>query len=102
MRRASRRDENEAGIVTALESAGCSVWRLSMPGVTDLIVGHYRTGTHLLEVLGEEKRKRYRSTGGLTPEQVKWHAAWKGPVHIVETQLQALEAVGLYPGEEKS
>ena len=94
MRLASRRDENEPGIVLALESAGCSVTRISEPGVTDLIVG--RAGkNYLIEVLGPEKLKRYRKTGGLTPEQVKWHRTWNGVIYRVRNELEALEAVGL-------
>ncbi len=40
MRWAARRDENEAEIVTALERIGVQVFRVSAPGLPDLLTFH--------------------------------------------------------------
>lgn len=89
MRRASRRDENEAAIVAALEAAGCSVERISAKGIPDLLVG-YRGSTLILEVIGDAKAKKYRAMSGLTPDQVAFKARWKGQWASVRTVEQAL------------
>lgn len=36
--RAARRDANEPEIVRALQAVGCDVWRVSGPGLPDLLV----------------------------------------------------------------
>lgn len=96
MNRASRRDRNEAEIVTALERLGCSVTRLSATGVPDLLVG-FSGHTHLLEVKappGSRGRKRF----DLTPDQQSWWGEWKGArAHIVRSVADALAAVGIHP-----
>ena len=96
MRRAARRDENEAAIVAALEAAGATVTRLNEPGVPDLLVG-YLGETYLLEVIGEAKWKKYRADPrGLTPEQVRWWHGWRGgETRRVRTEWDALEAIGV-------
>lgn len=40
MRIAARRDDTEASIVDALRQAGVQVWRLSQPGVPDLLCAY--------------------------------------------------------------
>lgn len=94
MRRASRTDANQAAIVAALRRAGASVQPLHAvgQGCPDLLVG-YRGQTLLLEVKDGAKPPSARR---LTPDQVDWHAAWRGsPVAVVCTVSEALEAAGV-------
>lgn len=104
MRRAARRDDNEAIIVRALEQVGAAVQRMSESGCPDLLVS-WRGVLTLIEVKlpltarGFVQRGRHRSAGGehddMTPAQVKWWREWKGkPPVIVRTVTQALEAIG--------
>jgi len=79
-----KRDANEPAIVSALEACGIQVWRLSGPGLPDLLT--YRAGRWLpLEV---------KAPGGsLTPaQQTRQHAA---PCPVVESVAEALAAWGL-------
>lgn len=86
MRQAARRDDNETEIVTALESVGCSVYRLSQAGIPDLLVG--RAGvTYLLEVK--------QAKGALTDDQEIFFENWNGCAYIVRTVEDALEVIGL-------
>ena len=94
MRRASRRDENEAAIVAALEAAGCSVERISAKGIPDLLVGRHGQ-TWIIEVIGPAKAAKYRTTGGLTPDQVAFRARWRGQWATARTSVEALVAVGI-------
>jgi len=94
MRRAARKDETQSGIVSALRKAGVSVSVLNAKGVPDLLCGS-RGRNYLLEVIGSSKDKRYRSTGGLSPDQVIWHQDWRGQKALVRTVPQAFRAVGL-------
>lgn len=80
-----KRDENEAEIVKALRKAGAVVWRLSGPGLPDLLL-HYRGRWHVMEV----KRPKQ---GRLTDAQCNTRAL--APFPVVESPEQALQAVGL-------
>jgi hypothetical protein len=87
----SKQDSNAAEIVSALRAAGCVVRFIEgahgIAGVPDLLVG-YRLQTFLLEV----KVKR----GRLSKAQVYFHALWNGgPLKVVRSIQEALEAVGL-------
>ena len=94
---AKKRDGNEAGIVTALSMLGAVVVRLDgAAGLPDLLVG-YDGATVLMEVKDPEQAskrgKSQRISGGLDPDQVKWHTAWRGgPCVVVETVQEAIEA----------
>lgn len=93
MRRAAKVDTNQAGIVQALKSVGCSVQTLAAvgDGVPDLLVG--RAGTnYLLEV---KDGTRPPSEQRLTPAQQEFHSAWRGRVAVVNSVAGALWAVGL-------
>lgn len=95
MRRAAKVDANQSQIVDALRSCGASVQPLHMVGggVPDLLVG-YRNRTALIEVkdgsLPPSKRQ-------LTPDQLDWHAAWRGGtlavVCDVESALRVLKVM---------
>jgi hypothetical protein len=98
VRRAAKVDANQAEIVKALRDAGCGVLDLSGvgDGCPDLLVHPptfpaCRIGV-LLEVKDGAKPPSARK---LTPAQLKFHAAWKGYVFVVENIEQALQAVGL-------
>jgi hypothetical protein len=78
-------DASQQAIVAALRQVGVSVQSLSAvgDGCPDLLCS-YRGYVTLLEV------KRPKKT--LTPDQVRWHAAWDSfcPLFVVETIDDAL------------
>jgi hypothetical protein len=90
MMRAAQKDSNQAEIVTALRSAGCSVEVLEPArrgGLPDLLVG-FRGKNVLLEVKAPE--------GRLSLDQEVWHGCWRGDKpHVVTCAYQALVAVGI-------
>ena len=90
-RQAARVDGNQAEIVAALRRAGCSVAITSGVGhgFPDLVVGvgvEDEARTLLMEV----KRPGER----LTPDEARWHDAWRGHVAIVYSIDDALRSVG--------
>ena len=93
MRRAARRDENERGIIFALEQVGATVHQVDDKDFPDLVVG-YRGQTFLIEVIGSEKAKKFKQNAGLSNGQAKWHGKWKGHSAAVRTQAQALKVIG--------
>ena len=96
MRRAAKRDDNEAAIVIALERAGATVARLSGPDLPDLLVGYRGTNT-LMEVKRAAGKKGGTSGRELLPGQAAWHATWRGaPPVVVRGPIEALRAIGLY------
>ena len=89
MRKYGRRDTNQSDIVRDLRLAGCSVQDLASlgDGAPDALVG-YRG----LDRLMEFKTKK----GKLTPDQITWHALWRGrKVEVVRSTEEALDAMGL-------
>jgi hypothetical protein len=91
MRRAAKVDANQAEIVAALRQIGASVQPLHAvgQGCPDLLVG-WRGMVSLLEIKDGSKPPSARK---LTPDQEKWHAAWRGQVAVVETVEQAIAAI---------
>lgn len=91
MRRAAKVDANQAEIVAALRQIGASVQPLHAvgQGCPDLLVG-WRGMVSLLEIKDGSKPPSARK---LTPDQEKWHAAWRGQVAVVENVEQAIEAI---------
>jgi len=90
------KDANQNPIVRELTQAGYSVCDLSAVGygLTDLLVGGIdrRTGERrnwLMEIKTEK--------GKLNLLQREWHAAWRGPVHVVRSADEALVIVGVLP-----
>lgn len=96
--RLGRRDANEAEIIDALRSHGCSVVQLDHP--TDLLVGRIRRlplGVNfLLEVKDPAKKPSERR---LTERELEFAESWRGQYAVVETVSDALAAVGLARGE---
>lgn len=91
IRRASRTDANHSAVVDALLAIGCSVQTLSAIGCgcPDLWVA--RNGRMwAIEVKDGDKPPSERK---LTPDQVKWHARWKAPVHVVNSPEEAILVV---------
>ncbi len=98
MRRAARTDRNHAEIVKALRQAGCGVVDLSAVGngVPDLLVHPPTFPACRMAVLLEIKDpKQPPNKRKLKPSQVKFHAEWKGWVHVVTSTDEALAAVGI-------
>lgn len=86
-RYAKQRDENEAEIIGALESIGCTVFPLDRP--CDLLVGRGAKNI-LLEIKNPEKPKGDQK---LTPGQRKFRDMWKGQFAVVKTAEEAIEVV---------
>lgn len=94
-RRAARIDANQPAIIEALEAHRCSVKSLAEvgDGCPDLLVWSPWTRSHeLLEVKDGAKPPSARK---LTDDQVKFHAKWGGPIHVVTSVDEALRAVGV-------
>ena len=85
-------DANQSAIVKALRDAGATVQPLHTvgSGCPDLRVG-YRGRNWLLEVKDLNAPKSDRK---LNPNQVEWHAGWKGQCAMVETEEAALAVIG--------
>lgn len=88
MKYAAKADRNQPEIVAALRGIGAKVVPTHTvgQGFPDLVVA-YRGRTFLIEVKDGEKIPSKRK---LTPDQEKFHAAWTGELHVVETAEQAL------------
>jgi Holliday junction resolvase len=90
MKYARRADGNQADIVKALRAAGCKVIATHTigQGFPDLVVD-FKGRTILMEVKDPSKPKSDRK---LTPQQKEFHDSWTGPIFIVETIEEALDA----------
>lgn len=84
-------DANHTAIVAALRSIGASVVSLADigNGCPDLIVG-FRGQNLLLEV---KDGKQPPSKRKLTPDEVKFFDEWRGAVHIVYSETDAVSLV---------
>lgn len=94
-RRAAKIDANQPDIVKALRANRCDVLSLAAvgDGCPDLLVWSPWTRSHeLLEVKDGAKSPSRRK---LTDDQVKFHAKWGGPIHVVTSVDEALRAVGV-------
>ena len=95
-RRAAKVDANQPEIVAAYRKAGATVHPLHAVGggCPDLLVG-YRGLNYIVEVIGPDKLKRFKKSGGLSEGQVDWHRDWRGAVHVVKNIEEALAVIGL-------
>ena len=85
-RYAAKVDANQAEIVSALKSAGCTVYEVRKP--VDLLVG--RNGVnYLLEVKNPNGRNR------IEPDQDAFFKTWGGSYAIVRSVDDALVAIGI-------
>jgi hypothetical protein len=94
MRRAAKVDANQDQIVSALRAAGASVQSLAPigKGCPDLLVA-FRAGMYLMEVKSGK--------GEPNDLQLKWHAGWEAPVHVVYGPDEALSVIGVLDAVEK-
>lgn len=94
LRRAAKRDANHPDVVKALRDAGCGVVDLAAvgAGVPDLLVcaPTWPHDSALVEVKDGNKPPSARK---LTPEQERFHAAWKGRIHVVTSPDEALAVI---------
>lgn len=97
MRRAGNIDANQPSIVRVLRAVGASVQVLSGvgQGCPDILVG-FRGRSFAIEIKDGSKPPSERR---LTPDQEKWHREWRGDVHVVKDESEALRAIGLHVGE---
>ena len=98
-RYANNVDNNQPEIVAAWRDVGASVLLLHSvgKGCPDTLVG-FRGDDFLVEIIGTDKLKRFRKTGGLSDGQVTWHRDWLGsPVHVVKNVDEALAVLGIMP-----
>jgi hypothetical protein len=88
MRRAAKIDQNQPEIVEALRAAGHYVQSTAMMGrgFPDLLAVKKSGLPVLLEVKMPGER--------LTPDELKWHRAFPGPVFVVCSIEEALEVMG--------
>ena len=91
---ARKKDANQNPIVDMLVDAGYSVQDMSTVGggLTDLLVGGIDRNT------GEPRNWLFEvktAKGKLNPLQVQWHAAWRGPVHVIRTIDEAYAILGV-------
>lgn len=85
---AKRVDGNQAEIVRALRGIGASVvcTHTLGQGMTDLVVD-YHGRTCLMEIKDPLQPPSKRR---LTPAQAEFHAAWTGPIYIVDSPERAV------------
>ena len=87
MRRAARRDANEAAIIKAMRAEGAYVKVINDEGLFDLLVS-YRGETLLIEVKDGAKPPSARR---LTDAEQKFHDEWPGAdLYIVNSAEEAL------------
>ena len=92
MRRAAKVDANQSQIVQALRKAGATVQPLHMvgQGCPDLLCA-FRQVNFLIEVKDGAKPPSARK---LTPDEERWIGAWRGPVYIVTSPMEAVGLLG--------
>lgn len=96
MRRIAKRDRNHAQIVNALRDVGYTVLDLANVGAgcPDIAVGGIdaRTGRRMnwfMEIKMPD--------GALTDDQIAFHGAWRGVVHVVDSVDAAYKVIGILP-----
>jgi hypothetical protein len=87
-RRAAKRDQSEAEIVSYLRKAGWSVLLLSVRNGPDLCIGH-QTATGGINLLVEVKTGKRK----LRPGQVQWGRDWQGHPPYVLRDVADAEAL---------
>ncbi len=103
MKYAARIDDTQTAIAVALQTAGYSTQSLAAVGlgVPDLLVG-FAGCNILLEVKNRDGLDgKVRRGKGMTEDQIKWHARWRGQVAVVHTPDEALEVCSAVLAREK-
>lgn len=96
MRRAAKKDRNHEAIARHLVSLGYRVaetYQLGN-GFPDLVVGGVDRRTGLRRVWLVEVKMPGE---GLTTHEARFHQAWQGDVHIIESIAAAEQLVGIQP-----
>jgi hypothetical protein len=100
VRHRTKADANQKEIDLAWRSVGASVVALGNvgKGCPDRLVG-YRGETYLIEIKNRDREKSQsiaqRVNQMKTPDQVKFHATWRGkPIIVAYTSDEALKAIG--------
>ena len=90
---AKRVDANQKKIVEQLRKLGCSVAMTSSlgKGVPDFIIGH-RGRNFLIELKDGSKSPSQRK---LTPDEVKFHALWRGQIAVCNNINEIIKLIGL-------
>jgi hypothetical protein len=94
MRRYGRKDANHNPIVAALEKIGCSVIDLSPlgDGKPDALIWSPRLIRYVLAEIKDGAKAPSRRK--LTPDQVKFHAEFRGPIVVLQSVDEALKLFG--------
>lgn len=89
MRRAAKIDANQPEIVAALRAIGATVAVTSTigQGFPDICVG-YKSRNVLFEIKDGDKPP---SAQKLTPDQIEFHAAWKGEIAVITSAAEAVD-----------
>lgn len=93
----TKRDANHGPVVAGLTGAGCLVFSLAMVGggCPDLLVwSPYTRSLHLLEVKRPDWKPAGPKAKGSATERAQRAFALRWPVSLVQTEEQALKAVG--------
>lgn len=87
----ARIDANQPAIVAALRKIGATVLHLHTlgKGAPDIAVG-FKGKNAFLEIKDSAKPPSARK---LTPDEEKFHAEWRGQVHIVSSEQEAVEFI---------
>ena len=82
-------DANQREIVEKLRKRGISVQCLHTvgKGCPDILCGYFDRN-YLFEIKANEKSK-------LTADEMKWHMAWQGQVHVILSAQEALDIIGV-------
>ncbi len=98
MKFAARIDANQPAIVAALRKLGATVLHLHTigKGAPDILIG-YQGKNALVELKDGDKPPSARK---LTPDEVKFHAEWRGQVAIIESVDEAVAFIQTTNWEE--
>jgi len=90
---AKRVDANQKKIVEQLRKLGCSVAVTSMmgKGFPDFVIG-LRGKNYLIELKDGAKSPSQRK---LTPDEVKFHAQWRGQIAVCKDINEIIKLIGL-------
>lgn len=89
MRRTAKVDANQPEIIAALREIGAAVAVTSTvgQGFPDICCG-WRGRNVLFEIKDGSKSPSRRK---LTPDQIKFHAAWKGEIAVITSAAEAVD-----------
>ena len=94
MRKYAHIDANQPSIILALVEMGATVQSLAAlgNGAPDLLAG-YDGMNFALEVKNPHALRGKKQRLELTPDEKRWHAAWKGQINVVTSPEEAVQLV---------